>query len=60
MATVCLHVIYEVEIPEIDELDPFEDDYSDRMDEIIADCKENWSEYIEGQFTAWCEDVEEV
>lgn len=56
MATVTATVIYEFEVPELDEVET-DDEYYKVLDEI----KENWSWFKERDgYTAWCEEVSEA
>lgn len=56
MAMVTATVIYEFEVPELDEAET-EDEYC----KILKEVKEGWSYFKEREgYTAWCEEVSET
>lgn len=56
MATVTATVIYEFEVPELDEAETDDEYYK-----ILEEVKENWNYFKEREgYTAWCEEVSEA
>lgn len=55
MAFVCATVVYEFDVPELDELEG--EDFYTRLEMI----KDDWSSYLDeaGSYTSWCEEVAE-